>query len=93
MNVCTAYELDGKRIDSFPHDMETLSRCKPVCEEFPGWELDPAAVETYEDLPENARRFVEFLESGMGVKATFISMGPERSSTILREAAYSFDSK
>jgi adenylosuccinate synthase len=93
VNICTAYELDGKRIESFPHDAEALSRCKPVFEEFPGWELDPAAAGTYEDLPENARRFVEFLESGMGVKATFISMGPERDNTILREAAYSFDSK
>ena len=93
VSVCTAYELDGKRIDRFPHDVKALSRCKPVCQEFPGWELDPADIETYEDLPENARRFVEFLESGMGVKATFISMGPERDNTILREAAYSFDSK
>ena len=93
VSVCTAYELDGKRIDRFPHDVKALSRCKPVCQEFPGWELDPADIETYEDLPENARQFVEFLESGMGVKATFISMGPERDNTILREAAYSFDSK
>ena len=93
VNVCTAYELDGERIDAFPHDAETLSRCKPVYETFPGWELDPKAIGNYEDLPEKARRFVEFLEEGMGVRATFISLGPERSSTILREAAYSFDSK
>jgi adenylosuccinate synthase len=93
VNVCTGYELDGKRIDGFPHGVQTLSRCRPVYEEFPGWELDPAQVGAYEDLPENARRFIEFIESGVGVKATFISLGPERSSTILREAAYSFDSK
>lgn len=93
VNVCTGYELDGERIDSFPHDAVMLSRCKPIYEEFPGWELDPEAVGKYEDLPENARKFVEFLEEGMGVKATFISLGPERSSTILREAANSFDSK
>jgi len=93
VGVCTAYELDGKRIDRFPHDSDELSRCKPVFEEFPGWELDPAAVGSYEDLPEKARRYIEFLEQGMGVKATFISLGPERSNTILRDAAYSFDSK
>ena len=93
VNVCTGYELDGKRIDSFPHDVETLSRCKPVYEEFPGWELDPAAIGSYKDLPEQARRFVEFLEERIGVKASFISLGPERDRTILRNAANSFDSK
>ncbi len=93
VGICTAYELDGKRIDHFPHDSDELSRCTPVVEEFPGWELDPAAVGSYEDLPEKARRYVEFLEKGMGAKATFISLGPERSNTILRERTYSFDSK
>jgi adenylosuccinate synthase len=93
VHVCTAYELDGKRIERFPHDAGKLSRCTPIYEELPGWELDPKAVGTYEDLPEKACRFVEFIEKGMGVKATFISLGPERDNTILREAAYSFDSK
>ena len=93
VSVCTAYELDGERIDYFPHDVETLSRCKPVLEEFPGWELDMDAVNEYEDLPENARKYIDFLEERMGVRTTFISTGPERSSTILREAAVSFDSK
>ena len=51
------------------------------------------AIGSWEERPETARQFIEFIEEGMGIKATFISLGPERGTTILREAAYSFDTK
>jgi adenylosuccinate synthase len=91
VGVCTAYELGGKRIDSFPQSVEILERCKPVYEELPGWKLDPAAAASYESLPDMAKNFIHFLESRMGVRASFISTGPERKNTIIREAAYSVD--
>jgi adenylosuccinate synthase len=91
VGVCTAYELGGKRIDSFPQSLEILERCKPVFEELPGWKLDPSATDSYESLPDRAKNFIHFLESRMGVRASFISTGPERKNTIIRDAAYSID--
>ena len=55
------YELDGKRIDSFPPTAQ-LKRCKPILEVLPGWKCDIGGIKHYEDLPENARRYVEFAE-------------------------------
>jgi adenylosuccinate synthase len=84
VNVCTHYELNGKRIDRFPLDAGVLAACKPVYEEFSGWELGPAPVGSYGDLPKKARSYVEFLENEVGVKISFISHGPERKNTIVR---------
>lgn len=81
--VCVAYELDGKRIDSFP-TTETLKRCKPVFESLPGWKCDIRGIKKYEDLPENARRYVEFAEKGIGVPIRIISNGPSRDDIIYR---------
>ena len=85
VKVCTAYELDGKRIGYFPQNAGMLSRCKPVLEEFPGWEGNGDESGDYDALPENARKYVEMLEERLGVKASFISHGPERKKTIIRE--------
>lgn len=84
VKVCTAYELDGKKIGYFPQNAGMLSRCKPILEEFPGWEGNGDESGDYDALPENARKYVEMLEERLGVKASFISHGPERSKTIIR---------
>jgi adenylosuccinate synthase len=91
VSVCTAYELDGKRIKNFPQSVEVLQRCKPVYEELPGWKLQPSEADSYESLPEKAKNFIHYLENGMGARISFISTGPERKNTIIREAAYSVD--
>ncbi|MBU8920284.1 MAG: adenylosuccinate synthase [Bacteroidales bacterium] len=85
VKVCTAYELDGKRIGYFPQNAGMLSRCKPVLEEFPGWEGNGDESGDYDALPENARKYVEMLEERLEVKASFISHGPERKKTIIRD--------
>lgn len=82
--VCVAYELDGKRIDYFPPTAQ-LKRCKPVLETLPGWKCDISGVARYEDLPENARRYVEFAEKGLGVPVTIVSNGPSREHMIYRK--------
>lgn len=81
--VCVAYELDGKRIDYFPATAQ-LKRCKPILEVLPGWKCDIRGIKKYEDLPENARRYVEFAEEHLGVPIRMVSNGPSRDDIIYR---------
>jgi adenylosuccinate synthase len=85
LKVCVAYELDGERIEHFPQNVHLLDRCVPIYEEMPGWPDGELSGE-FDSLPENAKAYIGYLEERLGVKATFISTGPERSSTIVREA-------
>ena len=81
--VCVAYELDGRRIDSFPPTVE-LKRCKPVLVKLPGWKCDIRGIRNYEDLPANARAYVEFAEKELGVHIGIVSNGPARDDIIYR---------
>lgn len=81
--VCVGYELDGKQIDDFP-PASVLRRCKPVLKMMPGWECDLRGITRYEDLPENARRYIEFAEQQIGVPIKIVSNGPARSDIIYR---------
>ncbi|HLG73833.1 MAG TPA: adenylosuccinate synthase [Chloroflexota bacterium] len=86
VKVCTAYELDGKRITTFPTDVEVLERCKPVYEELPGFG-PMAGVRKFEDLPPNAQKYVQRLEELLGAPATMVGTGQARDDTIVREDA------
>ena len=81
--VCVPYELDGKRIDYFPPTCD-LKRCKPVLTKMPGWKCDIRGIRRYEDLPENARRYIEFAEEQIGFPVTMVSNGPAREDIIYR---------
>lgn len=81
--VCVAYELDGRRIDEFPVT-PLLDRCKPVIEYLPGWKCDITKARTFEELPENARKYVEFIEKSIGYPVSMVSNGPARESIIYR---------
>ena len=81
--VCVAYELDGKRIDSFPPTVQ-LKRCKPILETLPGWKCDIRGIKKYEDLPENTRNYIEFAEKAIGVPIRMVSNGPSRDDIIYR---------
>jgi adenylosuccinate synthase len=83
LRVCTAYELDGKRIDHFPSDSFLLERCKPVYETLPGWRTDVSKMRKTSELPANARRYVDRLSALLGVPVTIISVGPDREQTIV----------
>lgn len=83
INVCVAYELDGKRVDHFPADVDELARVKPIYETLPGWSEDISNVKKYEDLPENARRYLERLSQIVGKPIKFVSVGPSRDQTII----------
>ncbi|MGD9611619.1 MAG: adenylosuccinate synthase [Kiritimatiellia bacterium] len=83
IRICTAYELDGRRIDHFPANVRDVARCKPVYEDVPGWQASTREVTRFADLPENAKRYVARLEQVTGVPAGILSLGPRRESTLI----------
>lgn len=82
IEVCVAYELDGERIDYFPADVNDLRRVKPIYETIPGWQSDVTAARSLDDLPIAAIQYANKLESLIGRKVEFISVGPDRVQTI-----------
>jgi adenylosuccinate synthase len=84
LQICTAYELDGERIDYFPSIPTVLERCRPVFEELPGWltPLDDCA--SFDDLPPAARAYVERLQALLDAPIDLIGVGAERTQTITR---------
>ena len=81
LKVCVAYEYEGKVMQYPPQTPRGLDNVKPVFEVLPGWEEDLTACTSWEQLPENCRRYVERIEEILGVKAGFISVGPDRNQT------------
>ena len=85
IDICTAYTLGGRTLTEFPSDVGQLAACQPVYESMPGWTTPTAGVRRFEDLPENARRYIARLEEVSGVPAAIISTGSERDDTIVRQ--------
>ncbi len=83
LHICTAYELDGKRVTELPGDYEDLARVKPLYETLPGWDDKLAGVRDFDELPENARRYVRRVEEISGVPVTCVSVGADRGETVL----------
>ena len=81
--VCTKYIVDGKETDVFPFPA-ALAEAKPVVEYLPGWGTDISSVRKWEDLPEQARAYVEYIEQAIGCHITYVSVGPERDAYIKR---------
>ena len=81
--VCVGYEIDGKVTTDFP-TTTLLERAKPVLETLPGWKTDIRGIRTYEELPENCRHYIEFVERHIGFPITMISNGPGRDDIIMR---------
>ena len=81
--VCVRYEVGGKQIDSFPFPT-LLNEAKPVIEYVPGWKCDISGVRRWEDLPGQARDYVEMIEKAIGCPITYVSVGAERDSIIYR---------
>jgi adenylosuccinate synthase len=81
--LCTAYELDGKRLDHFPGDAFLLDRCRPVYETLPGWGTDVSHARRLSDLPPAARRYVDRLGELLSLPVSIISVGPDREQTII----------
>lgn len=84
VNVCRAYRCDGTETTQLPGDWEAVGECQPVYDELPGWSEDISNVRRFEDLPANAKAYVRHVEDLIGVPVEYISVGPERSATIVR---------
>ena len=82
--VCVSYELDGNETNSFPFPL-ALNDAKPVIKYFDGWKCDISGVRTWEDLPKEAQDYVLFIEKEIACPITYVSVGPERDSIIIRK--------
>ena len=85
IDVCTAYRCGGRTLTEMPSDLGQLVACEPVYESLPGWSTPTKGVRRFEDLPDNAARYVARLEAITGVPAAIVSTGSERNDTIVRE--------
>ena len=85
VKICTSYKMGDKVLKEFPASLEDLAKCEPIYEELEGWSDDLTNVEKYEDLPENAKKYIAKIEELVGVSVDMVSVGPNRAQTIIRK--------
>jgi len=90
IKICTGYEIDGKKTDNFPLNLGDLEKAKPVYEEMDGWDDDLTGITSFDDLPENARKYVKRVEEIIKVPICIVSIGPKRSQTIVLKDEFLF---
>jgi adenylosuccinate synthase len=81
IQLCVAYELDGKRLDVPPY--EDLDRVQPVYESLPGWREPLDSCRSLDDLPTNAKKYIEVIEQATDCQVTLVGVGPDREQTIV----------
>nr|AAW21300.1 adenylosuccinate synthetase [Borrelia hermsii] len=84
LKICTAYEFQGKIYDYIPASCEILEKAKPIYKVFKGFKQDIRNISYYDDLPIEAREYIEFIEREVGVQISMLSLGAEREKTIFR---------
>jgi adenylosuccinate synthase len=82
IKICIGYDYNGKRIDEIPASLDVFAACKPIYEEMPGWKSDISGIRNFDELPENARKYVKRLEELAGCPMVLVSIGPRRDQTI-----------
>ncbi|WP_319561226.1 adenylosuccinate synthase [Marispirochaeta sp.] len=85
VTLCTAYNIDGKEVRDFPSRIEDLEKAVPVTKAFPGWQQSLGAIKEYQALPWEAREYIRFIEEYTETPVSIVSVGYERTQTILRE--------
>ncbi|MFN7251997.1 MAG: adenylosuccinate synthase [Anaerobacillus sp.] len=88
LKICVAYEYRGEVIKEFPASLKMLAECKPVYEELPGWVEDITGVKSLDELPENARNYVERISQLTEIPLTIFSVGPDRNQTNLLKSVF-----
>ncbi|MFY0544024.1 adenylosuccinate synthase [Brevibacillus sp. H7] len=88
LRICTAYKYNGEVIESFPANLNILAKCEPVYEELPGWKEDITGVRNINDLPENARHYIERITQLTGIPMSIFSVGPDREQTVIVRGIY-----
>lgn len=83
IKMCVNYKYDGKILDEMPASLKVLANVEPVYETFPGWKCDTSGIRKYEDLPENARKYLQRMSEVTGIGLGYVSVGPNRDQTII----------
>ena len=83
VNLCIAYESQGKIVESVPAKLSTLNSCTPVYEEMDGWDENVSGARTFDELPSNTRAYIKRIEEFIEVPVSIISVGPGRDETII----------
>jgi len=83
IKVCTGYTFEGQELETLPAKLETFENCVPVYEELPGWNTDITGVRSFDQLPENAKKYVKRLEELAGCPIVMVSVGPRRDQTMM----------
>ena len=85
INICVAYEFNGKKIDYFPNALSDQIKLKPIYKKLKGWRKNIIGIKKWEDLPDNAKKYISFIKDYCGVKISSISTSPKREDSILIE--------
>lgn len=88
LKICTGYKYKGEIIKEFPDSLKVLAQCEPVYQEFPGWQEDISQIEDYNQLPQNAREYMKYLEELSGVPVAIVGVGPGRAQTLILREIY-----
>jgi adenylosuccinate synthase len=88
IGICTAYRYLGEEIDTVPIGAEKYAKCEPVIEEMPGWSESTVGLTIYDDLPVNAKRYIEKISELVGVPVDILSTGPDRVETIIMKQPF-----
>lgn len=88
LKICVAYKYKGEVIDEFPASLKVLAECEPVYEEMPGWTEDITGVKKLDELPDNARHYVERVSQLTGIPLSVFSVGPDRNQTNVIRSVY-----
>jgi adenylosuccinate synthase len=83
IRICTGYQLGGRLLDILPMDADEIAKCVPVYESLPGWTETTAGLTNWEQLPVNAKRYLERMQALIGAPIDMVSTGPDRVHTIL----------
>ncbi|MFP4153881.1 MAG: adenylosuccinate synthase [Alkalispirochaeta sp.] len=88
VRACVGYETEGETLEYFPASIPLLESARPITRKFPGWNRSIAECRNYDDLPENARSYIRFIEEYVGVPVEIVSVGYRREQTILRSSLW-----
>jgi adenylosuccinate synthase len=81
--ICTSYEYEGSRVDQMPPQTDVLAKMRPVYRTLPGWRQSTFGLTRYEDLPIQAREYLEFISNQLGIEIALISTGPQRDQCVV----------
>ncbi len=83
LNICTAYDYKGQRLDEFPASLDVLADCKPIYETLPGWPEDISGIKNFDDLPQNVKDYLKRVEALIETPISIVSVSPERDATMV----------